>query len=190
MRFYCKASVLLLLAVCQSALIGCVEQPELINQQRLTHVSSVAVMPFEDAPSAYGRNSGTAVCGFITSELAMHKKYRVVERSRLKTVLNEQDLQSTSLMSADTAADIGKLLGVQAVILGSVSQYDMDKTTVYIHVVPVVSKDYKVGATVRMIDVTTGEIIYAHSACGQSGAHFTEAGKFAAQQLLAPLLGA
>ncbi len=80
------------------------------------------------------------------------------------------------------------MLGVQGVILGSVSQYDMDKTTVYVHVIPIVSKDYKIGATLRLIDVSNGEIIYAHSACGSSGSDFTQAGRQAAQKLLDPLL--
>ena len=174
---------------CQMVTAGCAERPEFINVERISAVTSVAILPFEDAPGTYGsQNSGTAVCGFITSELAKSTRFRIVERSRLTAILNEQNLQVADLVNAETAAKVGKMLDVQAVIVGSVSQYDMDKTTVYIYVVPVVSKDYKVGATVKMIDVSNGEIIYAHSASGGSGNNFTEAGKQAAARLIGPLI--
>jgi len=188
MRNYRNTVIFVSVLLCQMGLIGCAEQPALMNAERLSGVKTLAVLPFEDAPGSYGRNSGTAVCGFITSEMVMQNRYRLVERSKLRSLLDEQDLQVSDLTNPQTAARVGKLLGVQAVIVGSVSQYDMDKTTVYVHVVPIVSKDYKVGASVRMIDVTNGQIIYAHSACGNSGNNFTEAGKQAAQKLLAPLL--
>ncbi len=167
---------------------GCAAPPDLINQERLVGIKSVAVLPFEDAPGAYGRRSGTAVCGFITGELARSKRFRIVERSRLKSIMNEQNLQAADLVDEDTAVKVGRMLGVHGVLVGSVSQYDMDKTTVYVYVVPVVSKDYKVGATVRLIDVSNGEVIYANSACGSSGNNFTEAGKQAAQNMLAALV--
>ena len=169
-------------------LAGCaVEQPEIINREQLSKVHSLAVLPFEDAPGLQGNNSGTAVAGFITTELARDKSYRIVERSKLKTVLGEKDLQATDFVNSETAVRVGKMLGVEGVMVGSVSQYDMDKTTVYVHVVPVVSRDYKVGASIRIIDVSNGEIIYAHSASGKSANNFTEAGRQAARKLLGPI---
>lgn len=172
----------------QIALVGCVEQPELINQARVAELTSVAVLPFEDAPGAYGQRSGTAVSGFVTSELAGSRRFRIVERSRLKSIMNEQNLQTADMIDEDTAVKVGRMLGVHAVIVGCVSQYDMDKTTVYVHVIPIVSKDYKVGATLRLIDVSNGEIVYANSACGGSGNNFTEAGRAAARKILAALI--
>ena len=177
-----------LFLVCQAALTSCAEQPELIDVQRVTAVNNVAVLPFEDAPGAYGERSGTAVSGFVTSELAASNKFRILERSRLKAAIDEKDLQASDLVDPQTAVQVGKMLGVQAVIVGTVTQYDMDKTTVYVHVLPMVTKDYKIGATVRMIDVGSGEVIYAHCASGSSGQDFTQAGQQAAQKLLMPLV--
>jgi curli biogenesis system outer membrane secretion channel CsgG len=147
----------------------------------------VAVLPFSDAPGAYSTNSGEAVSGFVTSELVSWGRYKVAERSSLGSVMSEQDLKSANLTDADTAKRIGKLLGVDAIIVGSASQYDMDKTQVYIHVVPIVTKDYKVGVSVRMIDAANGQVLYAHSASGSSGNNFTEAGQRAAKMLLQPI---
>ena len=168
-------------------LAGCVEQPELMNAERLSGVKHLAVLPFEDGPGMRGRNSGTAVSGFVTGELAKCGKYRLLERSKLRSLINEHDLQSSGLLDQEAAVKVGKLLGADAVIVGSVTQYEMDKTQVYIHIVPIVSKEYTVGASIRMLDVENGEVIYAHSASGKSGNSFTEAGKQAAQRLFAPL---
>ena len=77
---------------------------------------------------------------------------------------------------------------MEAVITGSVSQYDKDKTVVYVYVVPIVGWSYKVGATLRMIDASNGDIVYAHSASGSSGNNYTEAGQEAVKKLLGPLL--
>ena len=190
MKRYWKAAIVLAVGIPQWATIGCAPQAELMDAQRLCAIKSVAVLPFEDAPGRQSKQSGTATCGFITGELSRCNRFRIVERSRLTAIMDEQQLQTADVVDTAAAVKLGKMLGVQAVFIGSVSQYDMDKTTVYIYVVPVVSRSYKVGATVRLIDVSNGEVIYAHSACGSSGSNFTEAGKQAAKLLLAPLLAA
>ena len=186
MKLLMKAAALLLPA-CQLIMVGCAEQPEMMNAEQLSQVKHLAVLPFEDAPGMYGRNSANAVSGFVTTELAKNGKYRVLERSKLKSIIDEQDLQISGLVDQDTAIKVGKMLGADAVVVGAVTQYEMDKTQIYIHMIPIVSKEYTVGATVRMIDVKNGEIIYAHSASGKSPSNFTEAGRLAAQRLFSPL---
>jgi len=57
--------------------------------------------------------------GFLTSELVNTKKYTVMERSKVKEVIEELGLQSTQYAS-DHASEIGNLLGVQKVITGKV----------------------------------------------------------------------
>jgi len=147
----------LLLGACQLLALGCAEQPEMINAMRVGQVERLAVLPFEDGPGMNGRQSGSAVTGLLTSELARNGKYRVLERSKLKSVIDEQDLQRSGMVDQATAVKMGKMLGVDAVILGSVTQYEMDKTQVYVHMIPIVSKDYTVGAAIRMLDVENGE---------------------------------
>jgi len=186
MRFHVKLGVFLF-AACALIINSCEEKPEMLNTERLCLVKRLAVLEFQDGPGTYGANSGNAVTGLVTSELARCDKYRILERSNLRTVIDEQDLQVSGMVDRETAIRVGKILGADAVVLGSVTQYDMDKTQVYIHMIPIVSKEYTVGAAIRMIDVETGEIIYAHSASGKSGNNFTEAGKQAAQRLLVPM---
>ena len=141
MAWRVKGYGLVLLAACLASVLGCAEAPELMNVQRLSEVRCLAVLPFEDGPGTQGRNSGRAVAGFLTSELTKCPKFRIIERSKLKSLMDEQDLQVTDIVDTETAVKVGKILGVDGIILGAVSQYDMDKTTVYIHIVPIVTRE-------------------------------------------------
>jgi TolB-like protein len=56
----------------------------------------------------------------LTHELVMLGKLLVLERSRLDEVLNEQNFSLTGAVDAGTAARIGKLLSVDAVVIGTI----------------------------------------------------------------------
>jgi TolB-like protein len=51
----------------------------------------------------------------------MRAGYDVIERARLETILGEHKLSMTGLTDPDTSLKIGKILGVQGFVFGSVS---------------------------------------------------------------------
>jgi Ca-activated chloride channel homolog len=53
-------------------------------------------------------------------EIAAHKSARIVERSKLKEVIEEQKLSLYDLMNTETAIEVGKLLAASHMITGSV----------------------------------------------------------------------
>lgn len=171
-----------------AGVMGCAATPEVMVLERCAAISRVAVVPFTDGPGSHGLNSGNAVAAFTIERLVQSRRYRLVERGKLRTVLDEQNLQASDLIDPATAARVGKLVGAEAVFAGCVSEYDKDKTIVHVHVIPIVSWRYTVGTTVRLIDVETTDIIYAHSASDSSGKDFTHAGKRAVDKVLEPLL--
>lgn len=168
-----------------AVLVGCEPEPEVMKTELVQGVQRVAVVPFADGPGAHG--SGETVTGFIAAELVNHGRFNLVERGELKTLMAERDLQSADVIGASEAAELGQLLSVDAVVTGTVSQFEKEHTSIYAYATSVPITTYKVGATLRMIDVATGEVIYAHSASGESGSNYTEAGQQAAQKLLNPL---
>jgi hypothetical protein len=167
--------------------LGCADRDLVMDVQRCSQISRLAVLPFSDGPGASAVNSGPAVAGFVLERLAQSGKYQLVERSRLKTILDEHDLEAADLIDPATAAKVGKLAGVEAVVTGSVSQYDQDKSIVYIYIIPIITRSYRVGATIRIIDVDGGMIIYAKSASGSSSSNYTSAGKKAIDKAFKPL---
>jgi curli biogenesis system outer membrane secretion channel CsgG len=61
----------------------------------------------------------------LINALVNSNTYAVIERSRIDAVLAEQNLGSSGRADATTAAQIGRVLGVDVVIVGSVTQFDV-----------------------------------------------------------------
>lgn len=137
---------------------------------------TIAVMPFYDgAVKAYwapywGRGRGWTVGRGVTdmliaalAELAKKRgSFRVVEREQLEKVLAEQKLTATGMIEPKTAAKIGRLLGAQIILTGSVT--DLTVETDYI------SLPWKagfggwrtravVGLSGRLVDTETAEVL-------------------------------
>jgi TolB-like protein len=60
----------------------------------------------------------------LTHELVEGGKLKVVERSRIDRVMKEQEFSQSGAVDADYAARIGKLLAVDAVIIGTIRVTD------------------------------------------------------------------
>lgn len=64
----------------------------------------------------------TAVVEILATSLIDSGAYEVIERAQLTKVLSEQNLQNSEEFDENIATDIGNLLGVEIVIIGSVTQ--------------------------------------------------------------------
>jgi curli biogenesis system outer membrane secretion channel CsgG len=92
--------------------------------------------------------------------------YRLIERERLGDILKEQDLGKDGRVDAPTAAKLGKVIGVDYVILGTVTQFGVTKTGGGLGGVLGRITDVNVNQTkgdaaidVRIVNSTTGEIV-------------------------------
>jgi TolB-like protein len=78
----------------------------------------VAVLPFPYHDGREGRGS-TVVSERLTTRISGRGKLRVVERTLLQKVLQELKLQNTGAISQDSAKKLGGLLGVEAIVTGT-----------------------------------------------------------------------
>jgi len=69
-------------------------------------------------------NFGKAVADLLVNRLVKNASVVVIERSALDKVLGEQNLSNSDRTNAATAAKIGRILGVDAIILGSITKND------------------------------------------------------------------
>ncbi len=72
----------------------------------------------------YQTQLNNAVCDMLTTEM-VNSGRDMVERSRLKDVLGEQDLVQGGRVDASTGADTGKVLGADYLILGTITEWGM-----------------------------------------------------------------
>lgn len=76
-------------------------------------------------------NSGSAmVAERLITQLANLKGFRIIERSLLKNLLEEHALSETGVLDPDSTKQIGKILGVDAVVSGTLIDLDSGKTEV------------------------------------------------------------
>ena len=149
----------------------------------------VAILSFDDAAveASAARALGTTqdVGGFladvVVKELLKGSTYSIIERRAIDQVLKEQNFSNSNRVDPKTAAAIGRLLGVDAIIMGSVTQFGVEESAVALGSGPLgrvtrgvlgggkrVNSKATVGLTARMVDTKTGEILTAASGSGES----------------------
>ncbi|MBC8179521.1 PDZ domain-containing protein [candidate division KSB1 bacterium] len=128
----------------------------------------VAVLPFEDAPNS--PNSGDVIQGLVNN-LLTNFGFITIERGRLKNILEEQKISSTGLIVHEQRTDFGELLGINALVIGEVSQYETRErktdTTIMPFMgsfIPLQGKQWTVSfvsLSLRFVDVETGEVLFS-----------------------------
>jgi TolB-like protein len=84
----------------------------------------VAVWTFDNGGS-YGRDPQdfealrVGLQQMLLTELAQNSELRIVERSHLREIIEEQDLGTTGRVEPETAARVGRLVGARYMVLGS-----------------------------------------------------------------------
>jgi TolB-like protein len=82
--------------------------------------SKIAIMEFPDLNGNISE-FGKFIPEELTTRLFMTRKFEVLERQLLNKVLEEQNLGMTGLIDASSAARIGKVLGVDAIVTGTIT---------------------------------------------------------------------
>jgi TolB-like protein len=101
--------------------------------------SSVAVLDFESIGAE--EYLGKAVSEIMRTALVSNPNYRVVERAQISKALSEQKFQKSGLIDDRSAVEIGKVLGADFIIVGSVVK---------------IGHAYTINS--RLIDVKTAEV--------------------------------
>ena len=115
--------------------------------------------------SQWWGSGGAAQDMFITT-LVKSGKYTVVDRERLAALMQEKNLSLSGDVSAATAVQAGKLLGVEYMLVGDVTEFgeQVNKAQVGWGIgVDVRKKKFIAALDVRLISVTTGEILWAET---------------------------
>ena len=148
---------------------GCGPRVVIKKDYDFSKIKRIAVSPFTDTISAFSTQNvaGDAVADEFIMEL-MQRNIDVVERFHLQAVMKEFDLASSGLLDPATAKKIGKLVGADVILAGTVLQYLPDRRDIMyvddgsgrkrqeIYLV-----DAEIGISARLIDVETGIVVWA-----------------------------
>ena len=154
----------LILAVCASSVRAQSSRP------------TVAILNFDYGTIEHwwggNQDIGQGISDLLVDELVNDGSYRVIERKRLDAILAEQNFAQSERAdpSAKTLAQVGKVLGVKYMIVGSITKFGTEKSNKSFGAGGFGSK-YGVGEvgtakgkanvaiSARMIDTSTGEIL-------------------------------
>ena len=164
----------------------CALVPVCMAQQK----KRVAVLNFEygtvqsSVSAIFGTNQdiGKGISDMLVQKLVTDGKYSVIERNAIDKVLGEQNFGNSDRVDSSTAAKVGRILGVDAVIMGSITQFGRDdkNTTVGGGGLGGYGSKFGLGGvgkhnakavvaiTGRLVDTTTAEILAAVTGNGES----------------------
>lgn len=150
----------------------------------------VAVMDFEyatvqkNAAAYFGSNQdiGKGITDLLVDKLVSGGVYSVIERKAIDKILAEQNFSNSDRADSNTAAKIGRVLGVDAIIVGSITQFGRDdkSTNVGGGAADRALGRFGVGGvrrsqstavvqiTARLVDANTAEILSSVTAKGDS----------------------
>jgi len=128
----------------------------------------IAVMNFENNSqwSWWGDNLGEAAADEFVTQLFQSGKFSVIEREQINAILSEQDFGQSGRVRADQAAEIGRILGVQVILTGSITKFSINEKGGGIGGFGVKYAEADSAVDVRLINVNTAEILYADEAEG------------------------
>jgi curli biogenesis system outer membrane secretion channel CsgG len=128
---------------------------------------------------------GKGISDLLVTDLVKDGSYSVIERKALDKILKEQNFSNSDRADPNSAAKIGKLLGVDAIIVGSITQFGNETKNTGVGggggglggfgIGGFSHKKSKaiVAVTARMVDIDTAEILGVAEGKGESSREST-----------------
>ena len=175
------------LAILLAFVSGLVELPA-AAQDASTRKPRIAVMDFDYATvqtassALFGTNVdvGKGIADLLVTGLVKDGTYSIIERKALDKIMAEQNFSNSNRADPTSAARLGKLLGVDAILVGSITQFgnETKKTNLGggggnwggfgVGGIGHSKSNANVGITARLVNVDTGEILAVAEGAGQS----------------------
>lgn len=122
------------------------QQPtKVYDKPKVTDMLKIAVLPFDT--KGLSMDIGNMVLDKMITSLLSIQRFEVMERAELEKILQEQKLSLSGVVDVSTAAKVGKGIGLDAIMIGSVS-----------------STGGTVSLDARLIDTETASIITSKDA--------------------------
>jgi len=143
-----------------------------IYAQNVKLKKRIAVFIFEDKTDRSWRwwnnkGVGEGMADMLTTELVKSGNYTVIERQELDKIIAEQKLGASGAVTPQSAAEIGKLLGVELAVVGSVTEFGYKDNSTGGKLkgvgIGVRTQSATVGIDCRLVNTTTAEIIAAEN---------------------------
>lgn len=132
----------------------------------------IVVLAFENATlqldNKAAEDIGKQIAAFTAARFIKEDKFEIVERERMTQLMAEMNTGTdVDRFDPKTAADIGKLVNANGVVMGIITEFNTKKSCRGAFGISKCTAGAKVGLTVRLVDVNTGVYISAVDTTGQ-----------------------
>ncbi len=163
-----RFAILVLLALAIPGFARAADEPLKGGKKR------VAVFSFQDKTEQHwgwwhGKGVGDGMADMLATTLVKSGRYRVMERDKIASLLAEQNLGTSGVVTQESAAKAGKMLGVELAVIGAVTEFGykkrgtgglLKKAGIGLDVGQYTAV---IGVDMRIVNTTTGEILKAEN---------------------------
>ncbi len=162
----------------------------LLTAQSQPPKKRIAIVDFDyatvqsDISAIFGvrQDVGKGIADLLVDKLVTGGRYSIIERKAIDKIMAEQNFSNSDRADPNSAAKLGRLLGVDAIVIGSITQFGRDdkSTTIGGGAFGGLAGRYGlggvgqrkakavVGISARMVSTDTGEILAVASGKGES----------------------
>jgi curli biogenesis system outer membrane secretion channel CsgG len=156
------------LALCGALLLAVLAAPGLTRAagKGSSDQPRIAVLEFKNkADNQWWYHGGAeAAQDVFVTELVKSKKFHVVEREQLEAMMKERALSLSGDVDPKTAVRAGKLLGINYILTGAVTEYGNTDVSGGGGGVFAGKRKFVAALNARLIDTSTGEVVWADEA--------------------------
>jgi len=146
----------------------------------------IAVLEFANKANNqwWWHNGAAAAQDVFVTELVKSRKFVVIERERINAIMQEKGLTLAGDIDAKTAMQIGKLLGVNYMLAGALTEYGNTDAGAHgpgVGGLPsfgVHKRTFVAALNARVFNVSTGEIVWADEARKEESSSRVSVGGF------------
>ncbi|HEY6322999.1 MAG TPA: CsgG/HfaB family protein [Thermoanaerobaculia bacterium] len=146
----------------------------------------IAVLEFSNKANNqwWFQNGALAAQDVFVTELVKSRKFVVIEREKINSIMQEKGLTLSGDVDAKTAMQIGKLLGVNYMLTGALTEYGNTDTNAHgpgVGNLPsfgVHKRVFVAALNARVFNVSTGEIVWADEARKEESSSSVSVGGF------------
>lgn len=144
----------------------------------------VAEFKNESAAGWWSGGVGWELSGMLSNELSSSGDFRVVERSKLEKVLEEQNLAASGRVREGTGAKMGQVTGADYLVFGTVTAYSENTAStgggLSFHGISLGGKKSEayLAVDLRVVDSSTGEVAFSRTIEGRSSGGGVDIGMY------------
>jgi curli biogenesis system outer membrane secretion channel CsgG len=157
-RFYGHTLLILLLAMTVAVSIPGLRAEDADQDNKL----NIAIVDFRDITGKHLEDIGEASTEILGTLLSQTDQFNVLERDKLEAIITEQGLTMSGLIDSDkNAVQVGKLLGANYIITGSVVSLTTKNVKFKGYKIETEKIITEMTVNVKIINITTGKIEFA-----------------------------